>query len=76
TDESLFASDTWSAHSYVEGSGDLDECNGTVLEDGSYAYFTTDEFPYVLGCYRGEVDLTASGGGLPEGAPGGGQPPA
>jgi len=76
TDESLFASDTWSAHTYVEGSGDLDECNGMVGEDGSYAYYTTDEFPYVLGCYRGEVDLDASGGGPPEGAPGGGQPPA
>lgn len=63
TDESLFASDTWAAHSYVEGSGDLDECNGLTAEDGSYAYYTTDEFPYVLGCYRGEVDLDAAGGG-------------
>jgi hypothetical protein len=75
TDESLFASDTWAAHSYVEGSGDLDECNGMVGEDGSYAYYTTDEFPYVLGCYRGEVDLDAQGGGLPDGMGGGGQAP-
>lgn len=76
TDESLFASDTWAAHSYVEGSGDLDECNGLTADDGSYAYYTTDEFPYVLGCYRGEVDLEASGGGLPEGTgPGEGQAP-
>lgn len=75
TDESLFASDTWAAHSYVEGSGDLDECNGLVGDDGSYAYYTTDEFPYVLGCYRGEVDLTGAGGGLPEGGGGVGQGP-
>jgi hypothetical protein len=63
TDESLFATDTWSAHSYVEGSGDLDECNGLTDADGSYAYYTTDTFPYVLGCYTGVVDLDAAGGG-------------
>lgn len=63
TDESLFASDTWSAHTYVEGSGDLDECNGTTDAGGNYAYFTTDTFPYVLGCYSGVVDLDAAGAG-------------
>ncbi len=63
TDESLFATDTWSAHTYVEGSGDLDECNGLTDADGNYAYYTTDTFPYVLGCYTGVVDLTSAGGG-------------
>ncbi|MEQ8437489.1 MAG: YHYH protein [Ilumatobacter fluminis] len=57
TDESLFASDTWAAHTYVEGSGDLDECNGLTDTDGNYAYYTTDSFPYVLGCFVGEVDI-------------------
>ena len=75
TDESLFATDTWVAHSYVEGSGDLDECNGRVDENGDYAYYTTDTFPYVLGCYTGVVDLTAAGGGG-GGAGGPGGPPA
>lgn len=75
TDESLFASDTWSAHTYVEGSGDLDECNGTTDADGNYAYFTTDTFPYILGCYSGVVDLDAAGAGGAGGAPGGGPPP-
>ncbi len=56
TDASLFASDTWSAHSYVEGSGDLDQCNGRIDQNGNYGYYTTDTFPYVLGCYHGEVD--------------------
>ncbi|HUV18527.1 MAG TPA: YHYH protein [Ilumatobacteraceae bacterium] len=73
TDDSLFATDTWAAHSYVEGSGDLDECNGLTDADGNYAYYTTDTFPYVLGCYTGSVELAeppAGGGG------GRGEPPA
>ncbi len=56
TDESLFASDTFAAHSYVEGSGDLDECNGRTDDDGKYAYYTTESFPYVIGCYTGVVN--------------------
>ena len=53
----------------MEGSGDLDECNGLVGEDGSYAYYTTDTFPYTLGCYRGDAIV-------PEFDPGvGGGPP-
>lgn len=76
TDESLFATDTWSAHSYVEGSGDLDECNGRIDDDGDYAYFTTDTFPYILGCYAGVVDVAAAGGGGNGGGPVGAGPPA
>ncbi len=63
TDESLFATDTWAAHSYVEGSGDLDRCNGRTDNDGNYAYYTTEGFPYVIGCFVGEVDLADAGGG-------------
>ncbi len=69
TDEALFATDTWAAHIYVEGSGDLDQCNGRTDADGNYAYYTTDTFPYVLGCYRGVVDLTSAGGGGGRGGP-------
>ena len=47
----------WEAHEYVAGSGDLDQCNGMTLDDGSYAYFATDTFPYILGCYVGEPIL-------------------
>ncbi len=69
TDESLFASDTWAAHTYVEGSGDLDRCNGRLDADGNYAYFTTEGFPYVLGCFVGEVTITEAGrGGGDDGA--------
>ncbi|MFC6325708.1 YHYH protein [Microbacterium koreense] len=64
-DESVFATDTWAAHSYVEGSGDLDQCNGRVDDDGQYRYYTTTTFPYIIGCYHGEVsaDALPSGGG-------------
>lgn len=47
----------WEAHEYVANSGDLDQCNGMLLEDGSYAYFATNSFPYTLSCYVGEVEL-------------------
>ncbi len=55
TDESLFGTDTWAAHTYVEGLGDLDECNGRTDENGNYAYYATETFPYIIGCFRGEV---------------------
>ncbi|MFK7992814.1 MAG: YHYH protein [Granulosicoccus sp.] len=59
SDPTLFATDTLSAHTYAEGSGDLDQCNGRTDEDGNYAYYTTDGFPYTLGCYRGVIDTEA-----------------
>lgn len=40
-------------YEYVEGLGDLDECNG-MFKDGSYGYYVTDAFPYTVNCYRGE----------------------
>lgn len=71
TDPSLFATDTFSAHTFTEGSGDLDQCNGLTDADGNYAYYTTDEFPYTLGCYRGVVEIeTGTGPGTGPG-PGG-----
>jgi len=39
---------------YVEGSGDLDECNGVTIE-GKYMYLVTNEFPYVSRCLMGEI---------------------
>ncbi len=58
---------------YVEGSGDLDECNGRVgvtpeFPNGIYHYFATDSYPYFQRCVKGEVE----GAGGP---PAGGQPP-
>ncbi len=60
----------WDAHEYVEGSGDLDRCNGMVGPAGDYRYVATDTFPYLLGCYAGEAPTNGGGGG-----PGGGGPP-
>lgn len=39
---------------FVEGSGDLDECNGITI-DGKYMYLVTNEFPYISRCLMGEV---------------------
>eukprot|EP00961_Rhodomonas_salina_P186368 2516063-Rhodomonas_salina.1 len=37
----------------------LDECNGMVLENGAYAYFLTQTFPFVPPCLMGEVHTDA-----------------
>ncbi len=39
-------------YEYVEGSGDLDECNGMQVGD-VYGYYLTDDYPHVLACYSG-----------------------
>ncbi|WP_233267421.1 YHYH protein [Paraglaciecola sp. L3A3] len=51
---------------YVEGSGDLDQCNGRVgvtpeFPQGIYHYFATDTYPYFLRCVKGEVEAAAGG---------------
>lgn len=43
----------WDDNQYVEGSGDLDECNGRFGADGNYRYYATRKFPYFMGCYKG-----------------------
>ena len=45
---------------FVEGSGDLDECNGITL-NGKYMYLVTAEFPYVSRCLMGEVSQEQQG---------------
>jgi hypothetical protein len=46
------------------GGGDLDECNG-MERSGSYGYYLTDTFPWVLACFRGTPDpsFRKTGGG-------------
>ena len=41
-------------YQYVEGYGDLDECNGKEFE-GKYRYFATNTFPFFPRCHWGEV---------------------
>lgn len=45
---------------YVEGSGDLDECNGRFgvtpeFPDGIYYYMATDGYPYFSRCVKGNL---------------------
>lgn len=47
-------------YEYVEGSGDLDECNGRVgvtpeFPDGIYHYYATDSYPYFQRCVKGAL---------------------
>ena len=46
----------WSSdYEYAAGAGDLDECNGMIV-DGLYGYYVTDSYPWVIGCFRGTPD--------------------
>jgi len=44
-------------YEYVKGLGDLDECNGMFV-NGKYAYYITEEFPYMLACFKGTPKKT------------------
>ena len=51
---------------YVEGYGNLDECNGRIgvtpeFPEGIYYYVVTDDFPYFSRCLKGDFD-----GGVPD----------
>lgn len=37
------------------GSGDLDDCNGTMI-NGEYMYVVTKKFPYIPRCFKGTPD--------------------
>ncbi|TXR54501.1 YHYH protein [Reinekea thalattae] len=39
----------------VSSGGDLDECNGMFV-DGHYGYYVTDNYPWVLKCFKGTPD--------------------
>ncbi|MCB1228953.1 MAG: YHYH protein [Verrucomicrobiae bacterium] len=65
-------------YEYVEGGGDLDECNGRFCvtpeyPEGTYAYFLTEAWPVIPRLFRGTpVPLREEGRG---GGPGPGGPP-
>lgn len=42
-------------HEYIAGSGELDECNGMML-NGVYGYYVSDNYPYVMNCFKGTPD--------------------
>ncbi|MEM9394055.1 MAG: YHYH protein [Pseudomonadota bacterium] len=45
---------------FVAGSGNLDECNGAML-NGAYVYFATDSYPFFPRCFWGEVSADFRG---------------
>ena len=47
---------------YVEGYGDLDECNGITI-NGKYMYLVTAEFPYISRCLMGDYEEARPQGG-------------
>ena len=68
---------------YIEGSGDLDACNGRIgvtpeYPQGTYYYVVTDTFPFIPRFYRGTPDASFAHRGPPpggRGGPGAGGPP-
>ena len=54
---------------YVKGLGDLDECNGVMIDD-QYVYLITDDYPYIGRCLMGEYEEPRRGP-----RPEGGRPP-
>lgn len=63
----LYALGTFSQDwEYVEGTGDLDACNGRFgvtpeFPGGIYHYYATDSYPYFQRCVNGEVESDAGG---------------
>ncbi len=45
---------------YVAGSGNLDECNGAMV-NGQYVYFATDTYPFFPRCFKGSVSADFTG---------------
>ena len=43
-------------YEFVEGSGNLDECNGKFI-DGIFKYFATESFPFFPRCHWGEISI-------------------
>ena len=58
---------------YVPGFGQLDECNGAVV-NGQYVYFVTDEYPYMSRCLKGVFEEKRPKGPPPGHSHNGGPP--
>lgn len=56
---------SWDAYTYKAGSGSLDQCNGQKQSDGSYRYYVTESFPYVIGCYTGTAQAQSGAAAQP-----------
>ena len=56
---------SWDAYTYKGGASTLDECNGQKQSDGSYRYYVTQAFPYVIGCYTGTAQAQSGAAAQP-----------
>ena len=56
---------SWDAYTYKGGTSTLDECNGQKQSDGSYRYYVTQSFPYVIGCYTGTAQAQSGAAAQP-----------
>ena len=59
---------------YVEGAGDLDECNGRFgvtpeYPEGTYHYYITESFPFIPRCVKGTPDESFTRRNEPQGGP-------
>ena len=67
-------------YEYVEGSGDLDDCNGRFgmtpeFPEGIYHYFVTDSYPFAMRCVKGVNSAAQSGRTGPPPSDGEASPP-
>lgn len=59
-------SNSWDAYTYSAGGANtLDACNGRTASDGSYRYYVTSAFPYIIGCFKGAVAKQEGPAGAP-----------
>ena len=42
-------------YEYQAGIGDLDECNGMMI-NGRYGYFVTSTYPWIMKCFKGSPE--------------------
>lgn len=52
-----YAMDGFPIYGVIDGL-DLDECQGAYDAEGNYGYYASHAYPYVNGCFTGEVDLS------------------
>jgi len=58
-------SQVWRAYAWQAGDATtLDACNGTTV-DGTYRYYVTDAFPYIIGCFAGTPATVTGDAGRP-----------
>lgn len=58
-------SNAWQAYTFTGGDGTLDRCNGRRGPDGTYRYYVTETFPYLIGCFAGTAPAQSGNAAAP-----------